>query len=339
MDVRQHFPLYKSCYLVTSMPLFSFLCSHLLTDWPLGTRRYHINWMNITTPSCPHTNKWTSGAQGYFCIFEGLWEFLKPSSWPCHPFAFFFFKLSHMPGYAGKWHWAVPQNVGLSVSTCSWGLPLGSCPRPRATALVDTSTLNDNCPCFMYECSGHWWEFRVGIWCRRHPGRAIALVWLFWGLPDIAPGRAVGVATEVHGNCIRGLGRRQKQGQERETEWRSAGRKEDRIEGGIRRREVSWYSWPEPQLNSGPVSKKQLRIWIRAERAKKEKVLESPVSYHSVVIHTNVLTSNLFSDTVEVLDHFGTAGWIECLQIAFMNSENSSQATTYQPAHEQWLAL
>ena len=44
-----------------------------------------------------------------FHIFEGLWEFFKPSSRPCHPFALFFFKLSHMPDHAGKWHWAVPQ--------------------------------------------------------------------------------------------------------------------------------------------------------------------------------------------------------------------------------------
>ena len=45
---------------------------------------------------------------GNFCTFEGPWEFFKPSSRPCHPFALFF-KLSHMPDYAGKWHWAVPQ--------------------------------------------------------------------------------------------------------------------------------------------------------------------------------------------------------------------------------------
>ena len=43
-----------------------------------------------------------------FRIFEGPWEFFKPSSRPCHPFALFF-KLSHMPDHAGKWHWAVPQ--------------------------------------------------------------------------------------------------------------------------------------------------------------------------------------------------------------------------------------
>ena len=40
---------------------------------------------------------------GNFCTFEGPWEFFKPTSRPCHPFALFF-KLSHMPDYAGKWH-------------------------------------------------------------------------------------------------------------------------------------------------------------------------------------------------------------------------------------------
>ena len=84
-----------------------------------------------------------------FRIFEGPWEFFKPSSRPCHPFALFF-KLSHMPdhaahgtGHTSKYlHWASPQN---------WAL--GSCPRPWATALPDASTLTGNCPCFMYNYS------------------------------------------------------------------------------------------------------------------------------------------------------------------------------------------
>ncbi len=71
--------------------------------------------------------------------------------------------------------------------------------------------------------------------------------------------------------------------------------------------------------------KKQLRIWIRTERAKKAKVLESPVSYHSVVIHTNGLTSNLFSVTVEVLNHLSAPRSIEGSQRVFRRAEDNCQ--------------
>ena len=64
-----------------------------------------------------------------------------------------------------------PSNVGLSVSTGSLDLVLGSCPRPRATALPDASTLNGNCPYFMHDSSGYWWP------CLPFDGAAGVTVW------------------------------------------------------------------------------------------------------------------------------------------------------------------
>ena len=54
--------------------------------------------------------------------------------------------------------------------------------------------------------------------------------------------------------------------------------------------------------------KKQLRIWIGTQRAKRANVLISPDSHHSVVLYTNVLTSNISSDTTEVLNHTSAFG-------------------------------
>ena len=123
---------------------------------------------------------------GNFRFFEGPWEFWKPSSRPCHPFALFF-KLSHMPGHAAHGmgptsrclHWASPQN---------WAL--GSCPRPRATALVDASTLKGNCPCFMYKCSGYWWSISG-----ESRSRSISIEIGMWSDVDLSIGNLLGCRT------------------------------------------------------------------------------------------------------------------------------------------------
>ena len=62
-----------------------------------------------------------------------------------------------------------------------------------------------------------------------------------------------------------------------------------------------WCTQSESHRNSAPGSKKQLRIWIRSERASRANVLKSLDSWHEVVIHTNVPTSNPSSDTMQCL--------------------------------------
>ena len=72
-----------------------------------------------------------------------------------------------------------------------------------------------------------------------------------------------------------------------------------------------WYTYSELHQNSAPILKKQLRIQIRTGRARLENVMKSPNSHYPVVIHTNKLISNLFSDAIKVLSHSNVAGLVK----------------------------
>ena len=68
-----------------------------------------------------------------------------------------------------------------------------------------------------------------------------------------------------------------------------------------------WYTYSESHQNSARILKKQLRIQIRTRW---ENVMKSPNSHYPVVIHTNKLISNLFSDAIKVLSHSNVACWV-----------------------------
>ena len=72
-----------------------------------------------------------------------------------------------------------------------------------------------------------------------------------------------------------------------------------------------WYTYSESHQNSAPILKKQLRIQIRTGRARWANVMKSPNSHYPVVIHTNILISNLFSDAIKVLSHSNVAGLVK----------------------------
>ena len=70
-----------------------------------------------------------------------------------------------------------------------------------------------------------------------------------------------------------------------------------------------WYTKSELHQKSAPISKKQPRIWIRTGRVRWANVLKLPNSNHSGAhSHQLVLTSNLFSDIVVVLNHVTVVG-------------------------------
>ena len=68
---------------------------------------------------------------GNFRIFEGPWEFFKPSSRPCHPFALFFQTQPHARP-CHSWHGPHKQvfTLGKPSKLCFGQLPkaLGNCP-------------------------------------------------------------------------------------------------------------------------------------------------------------------------------------------------------------------
>ena len=91
-----------------------------------------------------------------------------------------------------------------------------------------------------------------------------------------------------------------------------------------------WYTWSESQSNSAPASKNLLWIWIRNGRTRRSNVLKLSDSHHWVIFHTNILTSNLSSDTTEVLNYTSSFGLVNRYQTAVRSILNNLQPSQWQ---------